>query len=679
MKLQDTGRITLGTCYYPEHWSEDNWEPDLLRMLANGIETVRIAEFAWSKIEERENIFDYSFFDRFLDIAEKVGMKVIFCTPTATPPAWLTQKYPEVLNADIDGILYRHGGRRHYNYNSEIYKELSARITEKSAAHYAKRPCIVGWQLDNEFNCELQEYYSEADSHAFREFLKEKYISLSALNEAWGTVFWNQHYTDWNEIYVPRKTPGYAVNPHLKLDYTRFIAESVYRYAKIQADILKKYIKPGDFITTNGIFGNIDYQKLSGDLLDFITYDSYPNFAYCVDRYRSDDVLKDRRWSRNLAEVRAISPVFGIMEQQSGPNGSMNMMAPAPRPGQLTLWTMQSIAHGANYVSYFRWRTSTIGTEIYWHGILDYSGRDNRRLKEVSDVSKKLANYDALADTHYEAAVAIAKDHDNIWDAQGDLWHRKIDWASDDALFYACQKSHTPFDYCYLDHSTAEDLKKYQVIFYPHAVILNAERVKLLEEYVRQGGCLVLGCRAGYKNENGRCVTEKLPGLLRRLTGVDIPEYTAITPELDGVMAEWDSTPLPTAIFNDVLEPLDSAEIIGRYTEGYYAKTGALIRNRFGKGSVYYFGGAFTEEAVKVFLDKLSVISPYASYVDLPDCCEVAMRTNGKEHYLFLLNYTAEEQRFDLKHAMTNLDSGVNETGKQALEPYGTRVYKLDC
>ena len=163
---------------------------------------------------------------------------------------------------------------------------------------------------------------------------------------------------------------------------------------------------------------------------------------------------------------------------------------------------------------------------------------------------------------------------------------------------------------------------------------------------MRQGGCLVLGCRAGYKNENGRCVTEKLPGLLRRLTGVDIPEYTAITPELDGVMAEWDSTPLPTAIFNDVLEPLDSAEIIGRYTEGYYAKTGALIRNRFGKGSVYYFGGAFTEEAVKVFLDKLSVISPYASYVDLPDCCEVAMRTNGKEHYLFLLNYTAEEQCF---------------------------------
>mgnify|MGYP001629705165 CR=1 FL=1 len=677
MKLQDSGRITLGTCYYPEHWDEAIWKDDLKRMLENGIETVRIAEFAWSKIEEREGVFDYSFFDRFLDVAEETGMKVIFCTPTATPPAWLTEKYPDALNADIDGNLYRHGGRRHYNYNSKIYRELSARITEKSAAHYAGRSCIIGWQLDNEFNCELQEYYSEADSAAFRDFLRKKYGSLSALNKAWGTVFWNQTYTEWEEVYVPRKTPKYAVNPHLYLDYVRFIADSVYSYAKIQVDILKKYIKPGDFITTNGIFGNIDYQKLSGDLLDFITYDSYPNFAYCVDRYNPGDPMKDRHWSKNLAEVRAISPVFGIMEQQSGPNGSMSMMAPAPRPGQLTLWTMQSIAHGANYVSYFRWRTSTIGTEIYWHGILDYSGRDNRRLKEVREVSKKLAKFNELSNTCYEAAVAIAKDHDNVWDAQGDLWHRKVDWASEEALFNACQNTHTPFDYCYLDHAAVDDLKKYKVIFYPHAVILNEERVKLLEDYVRQGGCLVLGCRAGYKNENGRCVTEKLPGLLRNLAGADIPEYTAVSPEFPCVMAEWDGTPLPAPIFNDLLESLDGAEIVGRYSEGYYAGAGAIVKNSFGKGSVYYFGGAFNEETAKVFLEKLAVASPYASFIDAPAACEISVRANGKDKYLFLLNYTNAEQPFELKLPAVNLYTGAEEAGKQTLEPYGTRVYRL--
>lgn len=175
-------------------------------MKKTGIEVIRIAEFAWSKIEPEEGVFTYEFFDEFLDLADEVGMKVIFCTPTATPPAWLTEKYPEVLNAQMDGVLLRHGARRHYNYNSPVYQELSARITGKSASHYAKRDCIIGWQLDNEINCEVDVFYSESDTVAFRRFLKEKYGTIDALNEAWGTAFWNQTYTDWKEVYVPRTT-----------------------------------------------------------------------------------------------------------------------------------------------------------------------------------------------------------------------------------------------------------------------------------------------------------------------------------------------------------------------------------------------------------------------------------------------------------------------------------------
>ena len=161
-------------------------------------------------------------------------MQVIFCTPTATPPAWLTEKYPEVLNADMDGNLYRHGSRRHYNYNSSVYLEKSRNIIEKSASHYAGHPAIIGWQLDNEFNCENDVFYSESDTVAFRSFLREKYGSLEELNRAWGTVFWNQTYTDWGEVYVPRKTNTNSVNPHEMLDYYRFVSDSVNRYAKMQ-------------------------------------------------------------------------------------------------------------------------------------------------------------------------------------------------------------------------------------------------------------------------------------------------------------------------------------------------------------------------------------------------------------------------------------------------------------
>ena len=144
----------LGTCYYPEHWDRALWEDDMKRMLDAGIGTIRIAEFAWSKVEPEEGIFTYAFFDEFLEVARRFGMKVIFGTPSATPPAWLTEKYPEVLNARIDGVLYRHGMRRHYNYNSPKYRELTSRIVEKLGEHYAKHPAIIGWQIDNELNCE---------------------------------------------------------------------------------------------------------------------------------------------------------------------------------------------------------------------------------------------------------------------------------------------------------------------------------------------------------------------------------------------------------------------------------------------------------------------------------------------------------------------------------------------
>ena len=188
--------MTMGTCYYPEHWSRELWQDDLQRMKAAGITVIRVAEFAWNKVEPEEGVFTFDFWDEFMELCKQEEMQVIFGTPTATPPAWLTEKYPEVLNCRQDGVPYRHGARRHYNYNSPKYRELSARIVEKLAQHYGKHPAIVGWQIDNELNCEVDEFYSEADSVAFRNFVKEKYKTLDNLNEAWGTVFWNQTYTD---------------------------------------------------------------------------------------------------------------------------------------------------------------------------------------------------------------------------------------------------------------------------------------------------------------------------------------------------------------------------------------------------------------------------------------------------------------------------------------------------
>lgn len=679
-KLINGSGIDLGVCYYPEHWDKSLWVRDLDRMLAVGLKTVRIAEFAWSLIEPREGEYTYEFFDGFLDLAEEKGMQVIFCTPTATPPAWLTRKYPEVLNADIEGNLYHHGSRRHYNYNSPVYREKSRNIVEKSAAHYGQHPAIVGWQLDNEFNCENDRFYSQSDTLAFRVFLKERYGTLEELNKAWGTVFWNQTYTEWDEIYVPQKTNTDSPNPHQMLDFYRFISHSVNSYAKLQADIIRKYKKPEDFITTNGMFANIDYQRMNRESLDVLMYDSYPDFGFGLDSYAPQDPMKDRWWSRNLAEVRAVSPNFGIMEQQSGANGwNTRMEAPAPRPGQLTLWTMQSIAHGADYISYFRWRTCTFGTEIYWHGILDYSGRDNRRLREVAEVYEKVRHMQELGGSGYAARVGILKDYDNIWDAQQDRWHSRVDRVSQDALFIVLQQTHTPFDYVYLEnHTDSESLKQYEVLFYPHASILTPERMALLEQYVAEGGRLVMGCRTGYKELHGKCVTDYLPGLAAGVTGTDVTEYSFVAPDESPVTAEWDGEEFEAAVFNDLLTPArESAEVLAVYTSGYYAGTPALIRNRFGKGEAYYFGGAFGREAVRVFLKKLGVAEPYGDVAGLPAGCELAVREKDGRSWLFVLNYLGEQVEINLRRELKNVLTGAREQGRLCLEKYGVRVYEM--
>ncbi len=672
--------VMLGTCYYPEHWNPDLWEEDLKRMWEAGIRVIRIAEFAWNKVEPKEGEYTFEFFDTFLEKVAGTGMKVIFCTPTATPPAWLTEKYPEVLNVTKEGVRYRHGARRHYNYNSPVYKKFAADITEKFASHYAQHPSIIGWQIDNELNCETAEFYSESDTVAFREFLREKYSTIEKLNEAWGTVFWNQTYTDWEEVYVPQKTISDSTNPHRVLDYIRFVSDSACRFAKMQADIIRKYMKADDFVTTNGIFGNLDNHRMKEESLDFITYDSYPNFAYCLDDYDENDPLKDRKWSRNLTETRSISRIFGIMEQQSGANGwNTRMEAPTPRPGQMTLWTMQSIAHGADYVSYFRWRTCTVGTEIYWHGILDYSGRENRRLREVREIAKMVSGMQGIAGAVYEARIGMLQDYDNIWDAQLDKWHERVDRVSRKNIYAAAQLAHAPVDIIYMrEGMTAEELQRYEVLFYPHASIMTEERAAVLEEYVKAGGKLVMGCRTGYKDRNGRCIMEKLPGLVSKLTGTDIPEYSFVAPDEGAVYVDWEGECVEAAVFNDILAPIpDGAEVLGTYKSSYYAGEPALIRNHFGEGEAYYFGGAFTLDTAAVFLRKLGVDEPYRNIVEASENCEISVRRKEGCGYLFLLNYAPSESVVQIKTPLRNLLTGEMENGNVEIEKYGVKVYQI--
>lgn len=666
------GKLEAGVCYYPEHWDKSVWREDLQRMLSHGLKTVRIGEFAWSKIEAEEGNFDFSFFEEFLTLCDEVGMKVIFGTPTATPPAWLTEKYPEVLNRRRDGVPFYHGARRHYNYNSLKYRELCSRIVKKTAKEYSRHECIVGWQIDNEINCEVNEFYSKSDSVAFRRYLREKFVTLDALNEALGTTFWNQTYTDWDEIHVPRNTVGGTVNPHFMLEYKRFISASAISFAKMQADIIRQYCREGVFITTNGMFSNIDNHAFSHDVLDVYCYDSYPNFAYMEGAPKEG--MKDREWSRYLSEVRSVCPHFGIMEQQSGANGwASGFMAPAPKEGQMSLWAMQSVANGADYISFFRWRTSPMGTEIYWHGLLDYDNRDNEKTAELDRFTHKIDKISDIAFSDVVTGAAVLRDYDNVFDSEVDVWHGKIDKSSMQGIFEGAEAVHTPLDYVYItDDTPLSELQKYKVLFYPHAAIMTEKRAELLFAYVAGGGALVLSARTGYKDIYGKCPLGRVqPGLLTTLTGVDVKGFTFVGDEDFSFSLSGES--YSPAVVAEKVSPV-SAEVLSTFSSGRYKGEAAITKKEYaGGGACYYVGADITPSLAAEFLYMRGADEPYSDVVTADKDVELIRR--GK--YLFALNYTGEKKSVEFLKNVKSADTGRKIKGKKKIPPYGVTIVEV--
>lgn len=687
--------ITLGVCYYPEHWPEKMWEDDLRRMKESGIEVIRIAEFAWSKFEPEEGIYTFEFFDHFMELVTRYEMQVIFCTPTATPPLWLSETYPEILNADIDGKRYYHGTRRHNNLNSLVYRSFSAKITEKLAEHYACHPQVIGWQLDNEINCENDCYYSESDHKAFRKYCKKKYVTLDNFNRQMGTVFWNQTYTDWNQLHLTRRTNTFGhTNPHIQLEEKRFISESVHSFFNLQAEIIRKYQRQynreDQFITTNGLFRHIDYPKLVDETLDFITFDNYPAFAFeNILEPEKTNGMKDRNSSRNLTRTRSISSVFGIMEQQTGAGGwNCRMKMPMPVPGQLRLWTMQAIAHGADYIGYFRWRTAVFGTEIYWHGILDYDNRDNRRLRELRQTAADVKEIQNLAGSEYVAEVAVILDYDSEWDGEADIWHGEMREQSLDAWFCALQKEHIPFDYVYLtDETKPEKLAGYRYLIYPHAVIFTERRKEILERAVRQGANILFGCRTGYKDVNGQCVMMPMPGYATNLCGGLVEEYTCVSAFDEPVRIRLNENTASAIAFHDVLE-LTDGEIMGVFQgeSCHYDGKPAVVRKRLGKGYGWYAGCGFAEDTARMFIRELGMeeCMPYRRYLKIPENVELALRRHDREDVLFLLNYDRQEAEiiFDGKGEIQfqNILTGEileGKTGLSGIDVYLIRVNRI--
>jgi len=414
MSAASTARI--GVCYFPEHWPRERWATDVQQMVDAGIDVVRMAEFSWGRLEPERGEFDFEWLDTVVSMLGDAGIDVVLCTPTATPPKWLVDEHPEILQTEPDGAVREFGSRRHYCFNSDVYREESARITRRMTEHYADVDAIVGWQTDNEYGChETVRCYCEDCAAAFREWCRNQYGNVDSLNKMWGTTFWSQQHSSFEELDPPRHTAA-EHHPSRLLDYARFANESVVEYNDLQAEIIRE-VNDEWFVTHNfmGHFDTLDSFSV-GDSLDFATWDSYPT-GFAQDR-NTEAVTDDRLRAGDPDQVSLNHDLyrgpngFWVMEQQPG---DVNWPPRCPQPGEnaMRLWAHQAVAHGANVVSYFRWRRCRQGQEQYHAGLRKHDGSPDRGYADAARAATEFEELGKLGSV--DAPVALCFSYEDLW------------------------------------------------------------------------------------------------------------------------------------------------------------------------------------------------------------------------------------------------------------------------
>lgn len=629
--------IRFGVDYYPEHWPRERWETDARLMREAGLQVVRMGEFSWAKMESEQGKFDFAWLDEAIGVLGKEGIRTILGTPTATPPAWIIERNPEILPVDENGVTRGFGGRHHDCQSNETYRAHVRRFVGAMARHFKDNAQVIGWQTDNEFgNSHRNLCMCDSCAGSFRAWLKRKYGSISALNEAWGTDFWSQTYDKFEQIPAPRPTPN-SHNPGLLLDWKRFASDLIVEFQKIQIDILRKEC-PNQFITHNfmGFFDKTDYFDLARDL-DFASHDQYP-LHFRKERYAQSPA---DRLAAILDLMRGTKrKPFWVMEQQGGPSGWETLSA-SPRPGQLRLWTYQSVAHGADAIVYFRWRTCLFGTEQYWHGILPHDGVPERRYAEIKRTVGELKGVmNEFAGGDQGAETAILFSYDQEWAFQVQPHHFDFDYLTHLMTYYsALYKAQVPVDLI----PESADWTAYKLLVAPLQFLTKPELVKKFFDYVAAGGHLVLTMRTGVKDWNNRVMPHALPGPLSELVGLKVVEYDCqwgVEQSVRWVDETRIAGPEPCRKWCDIVEPT-TARALARYALDYYEGTPAVTENNYKKGTAYYVAteldpkimGAFVAHA----LERAKVAPVLTTAV--PEGVEATRRRIDGKDYVFVMNH----------------------------------------
>ena len=615
----------LGVCYYPEHWDRAIWEDDAKRMVELGLSYVRIGEFAWSRMEPSEGTFDWGWLDEAVEVLGRAGLNVVMGTPTATPPKWVVEKYPDMLAVDAEGRTRKYGSRRHYCFSHEGYKAEAARITRQMGERYGKNPHIVAWQIDNEYGChDTTISYSNAARTAFRDWLGQKYQSPSELNRAWGNIFWSMEVSEISQIELPNLTVT-EPNPAHLMDFRRFTSNQVVRWNKTMVEALRMHTDAPLSHNYMGRITDFDHFDVGADL-EIASWDSYP-LGFLEDRIPADEDFKSRFSQQGHPDFQAFhhdlyravgTGRWWIMEQQPGPV-NWAPYNPAPLEGMVRLWTMEAVAHGAEVVCFFRWRQAPFAQEQMHSGLNRHDGRPALAWAEVEAAAKDLSALGELK--QLQAPVALLFDYPSQWAWEIQPQGQGFDYFQLLFEFYSSLRS-MGVDVDILNARDAK-LDGYELVIVPGLFSFAHLDWKHFDQFE---GHILWGPRAGSKTDDFSLTKELPPGL--RDFDVAVTRVETLRP----------NTPRPLRGGGEARLWVESLEI-GEVETLLETSDGAPISVRSKKDS--YLGAWLDPVALKRLL-VLELDSLDIPTIDLPEVIRVR-KIDGKR---FVFNYGAQELEF---------------------------------
>lgn len=637
----------LGVDYYPEQWDPSLIDADMDNIVELGGNVIRIAEFSWHLMEKTEGQYDFSFFDHVIAKAKEKGLHIIMGTPTATIPAWLAKKHPDVLSEFEGGKKRAFGGRHVACYNSPVMREYSGKIIRALVEHYKDEKQIVAWQVDNEIGHEGSDLCWCPQCHrAFQTYLADRFHGdIEALNATYGTTFWSQEYNSFDEIPLPSETIT-THNPALRMDWERFRSQSIVDFITFQVKLIKE-IAPDAVVIHDfpggGLDKHADYSAVAASL-DLAAYNNYPVWggqkgpaaphetAFALDYIRG---LKGRN--------------FWITEAIMGAQGH-DVTGFLPRPRQAQMWSYQGMAHGCTSMMYFRYRGGTKGAEQFCYGVLDADNRKGRKFYEVQEFFRDIAQYAPALEAPIHSDVAIVYDYDSL--AAFRIQRQSI--------LLDCQTEMKKFYKPFYDSNVSVDvvpstaaLSGYKVVILPQMLIVKPGFQAKVKDFVSQGGTLVLTYRTAVKDtDNNLPFGQVVPVGYTGLAGIEVEETESLQ--------DWDAFPLAGqgafagvdghgGIFRDMLK-VNDAEVLFQYGDPFYREYAAVTRRREQKGTVYYLGCGLDENITALLMETVMEEQDIPRYPS-PDGVEIAVRGGGAQRVRVTMNhndYAVREAGFDL-------------------------------